>query len=70
MKQMERKLYGFRFCTPSKDENLRKKFSIITSALAFSVSLYECRHILTSFFDRLSPQIFPKIWGLDLYMKL
>ena len=33
-------------CTPSKGGKPRKRRSIITAALAFTVSLYECRHIL------------------------
>ena len=47
MKQMEQ--YGFRICTPSKGGKPRKQRSIITSVLAFTVSLYECRHTPTSF---------------------
>ena len=34
------------FAPPPKRENLRTRRSIITSALAFTVSLYECRHTL------------------------
>ena len=34
-----------RICTPSKDENPQKQRSIVTSALALAVSLYECRHM-------------------------